>query len=283
MRRLCICLEIPDKCGVALKSLLVLLVSLCAAVAIFIGGVAVASYVISDPEPHRFANMDTPDLWTSHPVVVDTSDQTYERIAALPTVAAIPASLAAVGDFSRQDADGQQTAAAQEALPGVDQAATGSVETEVGTLDNAELGHASLDPQHADWCFARYRSYRLEDDSYQPYGRGQRQPCVSPWTTMPADMQISTGQASTSHAPEEQALVEMGGEGMLVQGDEAHADPVEISAAASPQGAMPSREVTPVDAHEAWCSARYRSYRVYDNSYQPFDGGMRRTCSSPHG
>jgi hypothetical protein len=33
-------------------------------------------------------------------------------------------------------------------------------------------------------------------------------------------------------------------------------------------------------AHVAWCYDRWRSYREYDNSYQPFNG-PRRECRSP--
>ncbi len=36
------------------------------------------------------------------------------------------------------------------------------------------------------------------------------------------------------------------------------------------------------DAHEEWCFNRYRSYRAYDNTYQPYRGG-RRYCRSPYG
>lgn len=35
-------------------------------------------------------------------------------------------------------------------------------------------------------------------------------------------------------------------------------------------------------AHVAWCRAHYRSYRVGDDSFQPFDGPRRR-CRSPYG
>lgn len=33
---------------------------------------------------------------------------------------------------------------------------------------------------HTRWCYARYRSYRAYDDTFQPY-YGPRQPCVSPY------------------------------------------------------------------------------------------------------
>jgi hypothetical protein len=35
------------------------------------------------------------------------------------------------------------------------------------------------------------------------------------------------------------------------------------------------------NAHVNWCYARYRSYRAYDNTYQPY-GGPRRVCASPY-
>lgn len=36
---------------------------------------------------------------------------------------------------------------------------------------------ANLDPEHVQSCFARYRSYRPEDNTYQPYGGGPRRQC----------------------------------------------------------------------------------------------------------
>ena len=35
------------------------------------------------------------------------------------------------------------------------------------------------------------------------------------------------------------------------------------------------------NAHVSWCYDRWRSYRAYDNSYQPYDG-PRRICYSPY-
>jgi hypothetical protein len=36
-----------------------------------------------------------------------------------------------------------------------------------------------------------------------------------------------------------------------------------------------------MNAHIAWCYDRYRSYRAYDNTYQP-KYGPRRECRSPY-
>lgn len=35
------------------------------------------------------------------------------------------------------------------------------------------------------------------------------------------------------------------------------------------------------NAHVNWCHSRYRSYRAYDNSFQPYHG-PRRQCRSPY-
>lgn len=35
------------------------------------------------------------------------------------------------------------------------------------------------------------------------------------------------------------------------------------------------------DAHVRWCYERYRSYRAYDNTFQPYNG-PRRQCISPY-
>ena len=39
---------------------------------------------------------------------------------------------------------------------------------------------AGINPRHIDWCYARYRSYRDYDNTYQPNYGGRRQ-CYSPY------------------------------------------------------------------------------------------------------
>lgn len=41
----------------------------------------------------------------------------------------------------------------------------------------------------------------------------------------------------------------------------------------------PSHRLT--QAHYRWCQARYRSYRAWDNTFQPYNG-PRRQCISPY-
>lgn len=40
--------------------------------------------------------------------------------------------------------------------------------------------NAGINPRHTDWCYARYRSYRAYDNTFQPYN-GPRQQCYSPY------------------------------------------------------------------------------------------------------
>lgn len=41
------------------------------------------------------------------------------------------------------------------------------------------VSHA-LPRSHVEWCYARYRSYRASDNTFQPYN-GPRRQCVSPY------------------------------------------------------------------------------------------------------
>ena len=39
--------------------------------------------------------------------------------------------------------------------------------------------------------------------------------------------------------------------------------------------------ISAAQAHTSWCQNRYRSYRAYDNTFQPYNGPRRR-CHSPY-
>ncbi|TKT80082.1 BA14K family protein [Aquamicrobium sp. LC103] len=49
---------------------------------------------------------------------------------------------------------------------------------------------------------------------------------------------------------------------------------------ARPPVYAPRRHVRPAGDHYSWCASRYRSYRAYDNTFQPYYG-PRRQCVSP--
>ncbi|WP_292550419.1 BA14K family protein [Mesorhizobium sp.] len=46
-----------------------------------------------------------------------------------------------------------------------------------GDIPADETGGAWLPPDHVEYCFSRYRSYRPEDNTYQPYSGGPRRQC----------------------------------------------------------------------------------------------------------
>ncbi len=59
--------------------------------------------------------------------------------------------------------------------------------------------------------------------------------------------------------------------------DLSHAYPVPVFSGARPLPLI----AYGVSGHAGWCHARYRSYRAYDNSFQPYHGA-RRQCRSPY-
>lgn len=242
-----------------MKPILLLLASLMLAVLVFLSGVVITANVIAKPEPHRFANMDTPDLWTSQPKPVDPAKQAYERIPPAAVAAGEPQKPGT--PMPGQASQPQSVAAAPNAgvtNTAIDNTVTGSVDPKP-SADSADMDPRTSDignpPQPAEavgtaqaaWCYARYRSYRVEDNSYQPYS-GPRRQCRPPAGA------AGTAEAAVETRQEPERQVE--------------SEPVPGEA---------------VGAHEEWCFARYRSYRVEDNSYQPFDGSPRRQCQSPYG
>ena len=259
-----------------MKLILLLLGSFVLLVLVFLSGVIITANVIAVPEPHKFANMDTPDLWTSKPKAVDTAGQEYKR---LPT-ATPPASVAA---------DTRETPAVQQTAVGVaavDNTVTGSINPQQpasvpqpqATLPQPqEERKAMVDPAQADRCFARYRSYRIEDNSYQPLSGGPRRQCRAPGAA--ATGTVATAPvASRPQAPQMQDELQPPPERPAARANQRAGD----GEAGYAQSEAIDADV-PAGSHEEWCFARYRSYQAEDNSYQPFAGGPRRQCQSPFG
>ncbi|WP_439616705.1 BA14K family protein [Shinella sp.] len=46
-------------------------------------------------------------------------------------------------------------------------------------------------------------------------------------------------------------------------------------------GAISNQPQAGSGSHTSWCANRYRSYRAYDNTFQPY-GGPRQQCISPY-
>ena len=132
----------------------------------------------------------------------------------------------------------------------VDETTTGSVGE---APEQADAGYPpAMMEEHAQWCASKYNSFNAEDGTYQPYN-GRRRPCVSPFLTAETASLTDGGEAAEEvMSNAERALGE-------------------------PYGAA-EEEMADMTDHVRECSARYRSYRAEDNTYQPFSGGPRRQC-----
>lgn len=238
-----------------MRAILTLVSTIACAVILLAAGLGIFAYASRDYEPHHFAHMETPDLWTSKPTVVDPARQDYERVEGIEVAAYVAPTDGDVDTASFARSEERQVQAAAE-----------GISDEADLAENAATGAVQPDAGHVDWCLARYRSYLVEDNSYQPYGGGPRRECVSP-SIQAAEMQTAAGSFDADSREQ-----------------------VESISATSPRFASSEEQQTaemrpaaPIAAHEAWCHERYRSYRAEDNSYQPFDGGPRRACMSPYG
>lgn len=261
-----------------MKSLLAAVGGIALVMMIFAGGIAVGkTFFIEKPAAPPVLDLEADtEVWTSEPRTVNTAAQDFERLPALDATSDV-------------NTDGETQAAAMDARAGeapadgalIDRTTTASIQPDddavtaydaaiqppddaVQALDDVmqpseeEAGaSAEMAAAHMDWCFSRYRSYRAEDDSYTSYS-GESRRCESPYSD---------------------ALAEGDGGIMPVAGD-AEASFGEISeASAAEYAAGPTASAVDMTIeHVEDCFRRYRSYRMEDNTYQPYGGGPRQQC-----
>lgn len=168
-----------------------------------IAAASIASHVVADSEPHTFNDLASPDLWTTKPVKVDPRQQQYERIAPFYSsyVTDAPAAVAsrAAPQYARPPAEAQTSQprlSVQHLVwcreryrsfdPGTNSYRSYSGETRECSSPFQQTAAAAGEPmgvkvnaQAAAWCAARYRSYRPEDNTYQPWD-GPRRACAAP-------------------------------------------------------------------------------------------------------
>jgi hypothetical protein len=156
-----------DRSESAMKSLIAQLLTAAALLTVLACGAVAAVSLEGEHDAHPFDNMQS-SLWTSVPTKIDRSRQSFERLPAL-----------AAGETP---ATHPSKASLVENLP------TGTIEDRVhGEFDAPIL--ADNASANGDQCRLRYRSYRAEDNTYQPFGGGPRRSCQSPATRSPASMQ----------------------------------------------------------------------------------------------
>ena len=121
---------------------------------------------------------------------------------------------------------------------GLDLASTGAV------VDaSTDMTSTALAPQHVAWCEESYRSYDPASNTYRSFS-GELRNCASPYQVNNAS-DIEPGE----------------GRLIAVSSNQAEVDP-----------AMGNNQ------NIRACMERYRSYRVEDNSSQPYGSGPRRQC-----
>lgn len=206
-----------------MKAIAVAAFGIISSVGVCIAASSLASFVMADPQPQKFASLSNPDLWTTSPVRVDVSRQHYER---LPPAYSSYVTQASTVPAQRRS-DGALRMKGEPVRPGLPTAhlnwctdryrsfdpATNTYRSYSGetrtcsspfaTWQMAERGvtevdaavHETSPPKQTDatWCAARYASYREEDNSYQPYD-GPRRKCIPPFHADLASARNSTDQ-----------------------------------------------------------------------------------------
>jgi hypothetical protein len=162
---------------------------------------SVASHVVGDAEPHAFNDLATRDLWTTRPVKVDPRQQRYERIPPLYSSYVTEAS-ATMTSRARRPGSTRPSTERQTTQPKLStehlawcaeryrsfNPATNSYRSYSGearecsspfqriVAEADERVGTKMNTQAAARCAARYKSYRPEDNTYQPW-EGPRRSC----------------------------------------------------------------------------------------------------------
>lgn len=165
-----------------MKTMIALLLKLTLSLTVLMGSAGIASWLLAEPVAHPFSNIDMSSHWTTRPVRIDPAAQTYERLP--PRTAPIQV---AEHDWKMPAIVEQASSTAQAEEPTIDRTlVTGAIE-KIPVFSEA----------HVQWCQNRYRSYRADDNSYQPYS-GPRRQCASP--LMSADtgeVEVAGGESAS--------------------------------------------------------------------------------------
>jgi hypothetical protein len=235
------------------KPLLIILNSFLVALASFGAGLyAAILFFTAEPTWEGLdLQSDASVAWTSEPVPVDRAAQDLERLP--PRTVRLSD---AAAPQSRDDDDAQDVAYIDETITAGIPAEPANFEAAdtQGVVAEADGAAQALSAEHVAWCADRYRSYRPRDNSYTPYSGGRRE-CTSPFSQEAGSVEVSPLPSQSDSYEDEAEATE--GAGI-------------ITAAVASEASF--------DAHAQDCMSRYRSYRIEDNTYQPYGGGPRLQC-----
>ncbi|TIX25923.1 BA14K family protein [Mesorhizobium sp.] len=195
-----------------MKAVLGLVCGFVLTLAVFGSGLGFAAWLLAaKPARQAAATVSVAELWTKNARPVDSAGQGLERlpagqtappdIAAKPRETSDPTVTGAIApdlspshlawcasryrsyhpdDNSYLSYSGQLRRCVSPYLEAVDQQPAAGDGDENGAglgVYAADDSAAELSADHVDYCFSRYRSYRPEDNSYQPYSGGPRRQC----------------------------------------------------------------------------------------------------------
>ncbi|MGX5850279.1 BA14K family protein [Mesorhizobium sp. PL10] len=131
------------------------------------------------PAPDAAARMQSPDPTTTSAVAPDMGEQQAALPAAHVSWCADRYRSYNPDDNSYMSYSGQQRPCMSPYLDANAAEQTAQQPAEVSYVEGAAplVATADLSDDHIQSCFSRYRSYRPEDDSYQPYSGGPRRQC----------------------------------------------------------------------------------------------------------
>ncbi len=192
-----------------MKAIATLAFGIACAVGASLGLASVASAVVTKRDSSARLAPGASDLWTMTPVKIDRTSQSFERLpAVLSTYASSPVRIArtplaaertnevstnAAGDVRKSSDEHLAWCASRYRSFNADTNTYRSFSGEMKTCLSPFEGRQSSSDQYlgqsaqssstsqgmAAWCAARYQSYGIEDNTYQPHG-GQRRPCRGP-------------------------------------------------------------------------------------------------------
>jgi hypothetical protein len=226
----------------------------------FVGGLLTSSIYLDVDKPHRhLAGQDATALWTSEPVTIDRDHQSLKRLPArpVPEKRQVVVLSKAVTSQAPQDASSNVAAAVDDPQPKIDPVTTTAIDP--GQTEPKTGEQVGQNTAHVGWCSRHYRSYQVSDNTYRSYS-GNRRACESPYSKVVAT-DVKPANADDGIRETVRDSVDDDSEAELEQASFIKEPAAETS-----------------DDHVQWCLRRYRSYRVEDNTYQPFDGGPRRPC-----
>lgn len=195
------------------------------------GGMQLSSDFAEPIAPHNFADLDSEPLWPSEVKRVDPTLQAYERLPAAVSASTMVAEAKSTKPVkltlgaNKTEVAREQAALLTDLQPAEAQEWCGAryrsydpadntyqpygggprrncaapVETPTSPVQQvADMDGMREADANARWCMERYSSYRVEDNTYQPFSGGRKQ-CPGPGSQSASRSMRTAGNATVVH------------------------------------------------------------------------------------